>query len=245
MKPTFFITGTDTGVGKTVVTGLLAEFLRSRGVRVAALKPVCSGGRADARRLHRALGGSLALDQINPWHFRAALAPSIAARMEKRAVRLAAVLRHIRGIRQDFDVVLIEGAGGLLSPLGVDFNSRDLISALTATPIVVAANRLGALNHILLTLEALPKGANSSARVVLMAPQKPNPAAAPNAVMLKKLSPHPVYPLPWIHRESDAKASPQARQLQRFLGAIADRLRPLQNRDPVWREGTKSNRLFG
>jgi len=66
MKQMIFITGTDTGVGKTVLTALLAEFLRRRGVRVAALKPVCSGGRADARRLQRALAGTLALDDINP-----------------------------------------------------------------------------------------------------------------------------------------------------------------------------------
>ena len=79
MKQTIFITGTDTGVGKTVLTALLAQFLRGRGVSVAALKPVCSGGREDARALRHALGGALTLDEINPWHFRAAVAPALAA----------------------------------------------------------------------------------------------------------------------------------------------------------------------
>ena len=72
MPPAFFITGTDTGVGKTVLTALLARYLKARRVGVAAFKPVCSGGRADARALHAALGGALTLAEINPWHFRAA-----------------------------------------------------------------------------------------------------------------------------------------------------------------------------
>src|SRR5205814_5379494 len=66
-----FITGTDTGVGKTLVTGLLARCLREHGLTVAALKPICSGGRDDARVLHSSLAGAMTLDEINPWHFRA------------------------------------------------------------------------------------------------------------------------------------------------------------------------------
>ncbi|HEY2329734.1 MAG TPA: dethiobiotin synthase, partial [Verrucomicrobiae bacterium] len=123
MKRTFFITGTDTGVGKTVLTALLAQFLRERGVRAAALKPICSGGRADAKMLHAALGGALTLDEINPWHFRAAIAPSLAAKLEKKSVTRAQVLAHIRATQKNFDVILVEGAGGLLSPLGEKFDS--------------------------------------------------------------------------------------------------------------------------
>src|SRR3984957_4403591 len=157
MRPTLFITGTDTGVGKTVLTRLLAQFLHRRGLNVAALKPICSGGRDDARALHAALGGALTLDEINPWHFRAPVAPSLAARLEKRTVKLAPVLAHIRAWQKKSRVTLIEGAGGLLSPLGEDFDSRDLITALRATPVIVAPNKLGVVNHVLLTLEALPK----------------------------------------------------------------------------------------
>jgi dethiobiotin synthetase len=88
-RTTFFITGTDTGAGKTVLTALLARYLRERGVRTAALKPVCSGGRDDARVLRAASAGALALDKINPWHFRAPIAPLLAARREQKHVRLA------------------------------------------------------------------------------------------------------------------------------------------------------------
>src|SRR5216117_143726 len=138
-----FITGTDTGVGKTVLTSLLARHLRERGAAVAALKPICSGGRADARALHSSLDGALTLDEINPWYFRDPLAPLLAARREHRRVDLANVLAHVRSVQRRFDVVLVEGAGGLLSPLGEDFNSRDLMIALRAIPIVVCSNRLG------------------------------------------------------------------------------------------------------
>src|ERR1017187_5696129 len=82
-RTTFFITGTDTGVGKTVLTALLTRNLRERGVNEAALKPICSGGRDDARELCAASSGVLTLDQVNPWHFRAPMAPLLAARRER------------------------------------------------------------------------------------------------------------------------------------------------------------------
>ena len=88
MKRTIFITGTDTGAGKTVLTALLAQFLRERGVNAAALKPICSGGRDDARALRAAMDGALSLDEINPWHFRAPIAPLLAARRERKHVHL-------------------------------------------------------------------------------------------------------------------------------------------------------------
>ncbi|HZI33497.1 MAG TPA: dethiobiotin synthase, partial [Candidatus Binatia bacterium] len=176
MQPTFFITGTDTGVGKTVLTALLASFLHESGVRVAALKPLCSGGRDDARTLRAALGGTLTLDEINPWHFRAAIAPALAAQREKKSVKLASVLAHVRSIQKRFAVTLVEGAGGLLSPLGKDFDSRDLLAALRATPLIVAPDQLGVVNHVLLTLEALPKNLRSRARLILMSPAKPDSA---------------------------------------------------------------------
>src|SRR5664280_2498160 len=95
-RTTFFITGTDTGVGKTVLTALLTRHLRERGVNAAALKPVCSGGRNDVRALRAAMKGALTPNEINPWHFRAPLAPLLAARRERKRVTPANVLAHIR-----------------------------------------------------------------------------------------------------------------------------------------------------
>jgi dethiobiotin synthetase len=203
-RTTFFITGTDTGVGKTALTALLTRHLRQRGVNAAALKPVCSGGRTDARTLHAASAGALTLDEINPWHFRAPIAPLLAARRERRRVRLADVLAHVRAMQKRFEVVLIEGAGGLLSPLGGNFDSRDLIAALQATPMVVCPNQLGAVNHVLLTLAALPRSASGRARVVWMSPSKPDASTSTNASLLAGfLDAKRIFCLPWLGRRFD------------------------------------------
>src|SRR5438552_4965810 len=194
-----FITGTDTGVGKTMLASLLARYLRKRGIAAAALKPICSGSRADARALHSSLDGALTLDEINPWHFRAPLAPLLAARRERRHVDLARVLAHVRRIEGRFEVVLVEGAGGLLSPLGEDFNARDLIIALRAVPIIVCPNRLGVVNHALLTLEALPRAAARRALLVLMSSRQDDLAGRTNPRLLAtSLGPDRVHAFPWL-----------------------------------------------
>lgn len=194
-----FVTGTDTGVGKTFFAALTTRSLREHGFRVVALKPICSGGRDDARRLHRAAGKVLSLDEVNPWHFRAALAPLLAARREKRRLRLQTVVAQIQRIARRFEVVIVEGAGGLLSPLGEDFDSRDLIKALRAEAIVVCPNQLGAVNQVRLVLEALPAAAARQARVVLVNPAQRDAASKTNAPLLAEfLAPDCLCVMPWI-----------------------------------------------
>jgi dethiobiotin synthetase len=217
MKQTPFITGTDTGVGKTVLTALLVKFLRERGVSAAALKPVCSGNRADARALRAATTGTLTLDEINPWHFRTPVAPLLAARMERKAVKLSQVLAHARAMQKRFDVLLIEGAGGVLSPLGEDFDSRDLIAALRATPVVVAPNRLGVLNQILLTLEALPKKLRANTRVVLISQPKPDASAKINSKLLAEFTNAKIFSLPWLDKNFHAMKNPPVRRMLQGL----------------------------
>ena len=151
---------------------------------------------------------------------RAAIAPLLAANQERKRVRLAPVLGHIRAAGKNFDVVLIEGAGGLLSPLGAGFNSRDLISTLDATPVIVAPNQLGVVNHVLLTLEALPEPLRARARVVLMTPSKPDAATASNAGLLKQLSGHPICCLPWFGPDFSFGAVLQNPRVRRALAAI-------------------------
>lgn len=222
MKRTFFITGTDTGVGKTVLTVLLARFLRARGVNVAALKPICSGNRDDARKIYAALDGALALDEINPWHFRAPIAPLLAARLGKKRVKLNQVLARVCAAQKQFDVLLIEGAGGLLSPLGESFDSRDLIKALHATPIVVSPNRLGAVNQVRLTLEALPKNFRNQARAVLMSPGKPDPATKSNATLLAEFFDFKrIFELPRLGGKFDATKALTNRRVKQTLAALA------------------------
>ena len=240
LKPIIFITGTDTGVGKTVLTTLLTQFLREHGVNVAALKPICSGGRDDARQLFAAMGGesvhspqvfadgrqvhsrALSLDEINPWHFREPIAPLLAARRERKRVRIEEVVAHVHAMQKRFDVLLVEGAGGLLSPLGEHFNSLDLILALQATPLIVAPNRLGAVNHILLTLEALPEKFRRRAKLVLMSPPKPDAATATNARLLSEFfDARRMFTLLWLGGKVEAKRVLKNPQVRRTLRALA------------------------
>jgi dethiobiotin synthetase len=108
-------------------------------------------------------------------------------------------------MQKRFDVVLVEGAGGLLSPLGGNFDSHDLIAALRATPMVVCPNRLGAVNQVLLTLAALPRSASCRARVVLMSPAKPDAATNTNAGMLAEFfDAKRIFELPWLGRRPAA-----------------------------------------
>jgi dethiobiotin synthetase len=217
MKRTLFITGTDTGVGKTVLTMLLVKFLRARGVNAAALKPICSGNRADARKIFAATGGEISLDEINPWHFRAPVAPALAARNENKRVKLSQVLARARAAQKQFDVLLVEGAGGLLSPLGENFNSRDLILALRAIPIIVAQNKLGAVNHVLLTLAALPENLRAKARVVLMSPPKPDASAKTNVKLLAELSTAKIFSLPRLGEKPSVTTNLRFRRTLRAL----------------------------
>jgi dethiobiotin synthetase len=221
-RTTFFITGTNTGVGKTVLTALLTRHLRERGVNAVALKPVCSGNRADARALHAASDGALTLDEINPWHFRAPMAPLLAARRERKRVAPAGMLAHVRAMQKRFEVVLIEGAGGLLSPLGEKLDSRKLIAALRATPMVVCPNRLGAVNQVLLTIAALPRSASRRARVVLMSPSKPDAATPTNAGLLVEfLDAKRIFCLPWLGVHFDLEKALKNPRARRTLQALA------------------------
>ena len=171
--------------------------------------------------LHAAANGVLRLDEINPWHFRAPVAPLLAARQERKRVRLAEVLAHIRVMQERFDILLVEGAGGLLSPLGEDFNSRDLVESLSARPIIVCPNRLGVLNQILLTLEALPSRAAARARVVFMSPPQPDASTRTNARLLaEQFDGKRIFLLPWSGRHFDLKRAAKDFRVRRMLGAM-------------------------
>ena len=203
-----------------MLTALMTRRLRANGVNAVALKPLCSGGREDAESLHAANESALNLDEVNPWHFRAALAPVLAARREGRSLSLAEVVAHVRSAARRFELVLVEGAGGLLSPLGEDFDTRDWIAALDAVPIVVVPNRLGAVNQARLVLEALPKPARARALVVLVEQRHPDAAARGNPRLLSEWVPSAaVFRLPWIDGTEGVKPE---RRMTVALKSLAD-----------------------
>jgi dethiobiotin synthetase len=190
-------------------------------LNVATFKPLCSGGRADARALHAALAGAMTLDEINPWHFRAPLAPLLAARRERKEVTLPQVAAHIRKHQKKSDVTLVEGAGGLLSPLGEGFDSRDLLTALRATPIIVATNKLGVVNHIRLTLETLSKEQRREAWLILMSPSKPDAATRTNAGLLAEYFPAKrTLTLPWLGKHLAVETALKKPAVKRELSRL-------------------------
>lgn len=149
-----FITGTDTGVGKTHVTAALLRELRHQGVAAAAFKPIACGpgGRDDARQFARLMNNEIPLDIINPIYLRHPLAPSVAARLEHRRVDLDKVHFAFRLLTSVFSPVLVEGAGGLLVPIKRDFSVGDLAKELRLPVVIVSRLSLGTINHTLLTV---------------------------------------------------------------------------------------------
>src|SRR5262245_48754787 len=135
-----FITGTDTGVGKTVLTALLLSHLRQQGLHALALKPFCSGSRNDVTLLRAVQENELTVQDINPYYFPEPVAPLIAARKHKRPVRIAPLVQHIRNIARRCDILLVEGAGGLLVPIAKGLTILDLVAQLRCRVIVVAHN---------------------------------------------------------------------------------------------------------
>ncbi|GAB5402022.1 MAG: dethiobiotin synthase [Aureliella sp.] len=173
-----FVTGTDTEVGKTFVACQLLRILRQRGHQVAAYKPVASGGeienaRTDPSQLVEAAG--LALTQANlnlvcPQFFHAALAPPVAAELEGKHVDeelLTAGLERWFDSPHAWQAMVVEGAGGLLSPVSASRTVLDVATAIGYPVAVVAANRLGVVNHTLLTLAQLRSASLDVVAVVL------------------------------------------------------------------------------
>lgn len=160
MKQAYFLTGTDTEIGKTFVTCALLHRARQEGLSAVGLKPVAAGtdtaGRNDDVEAIRA-ASSLALPPgiINPYCFAAAIAPHLAAAEEGRRIDFPVVADACRQAREIADLVIVEGVGGFRVPLGPAGDSADLAAALGLPLIFVVGMRLGCINHTLLTIEAI------------------------------------------------------------------------------------------
>jgi dethiobiotin synthetase len=152
-----FITGTGTGVGKTFVTCLLINALRATGRRVAAYKPLCCGGREDVVALSQATGGVFSLDEINPVWLRMPASPRAAAMIEGRTIDRLDLQRALTSLTARSETVVVEGAGGWEVPIAPGYRMADLAEEIGFPVVVVVDNRLGALNHTILTVEAIQR----------------------------------------------------------------------------------------
>ena len=151
-----FITGTDTGVGKTFVTAALLAELRLRGVRAAAFKPIACGlgGRHDAEIYVKIMDREQPLDLINSVYLRHPLAPSVAAKLERKRIDIQKIHAAYARLSDEYEIVLVEGAGGLLVPIREGYFVADLSKSLKLPLVIVARIGLGTINHTLLTVHA-------------------------------------------------------------------------------------------
>jgi dethiobiotin synthetase len=151
----YLITGTDTGVGKTFVTGGLIRFARSRGVDAVGMKPICTGDNQDVHHLLEACDSCEPEHLINPIWYRTPVAPYTASIIEDRLIDLAAIRQAFDQLSTRHSNVLVEGSGGIAVPISAQYDFRDLARDLQLTVVIVASNRLGVLNHTRLTVEAV------------------------------------------------------------------------------------------
>jgi dethiobiotin synthetase len=150
-----FITGTDTGAGKTVLTALLLAHLRSQGVEALAMKPICTGSRSDVRFLQSFQSGELSDEVMNPFWFKTPAAPIVAAKNCREKPTQARLKRSVQGLQKKCDILLVEGAGGLMVPLAHKLTWEGIIKSLKCSVLVAAKNELGVINHSLLTMGRL------------------------------------------------------------------------------------------
>jgi dethiobiotin synthase len=186
------ITGTDTGIGKTWVGRALSHALVAAGRRVVAVKPVETGCNPSGSHLEDGALLAAATGQAEPraalFRFADPVAPALAAEREGQDIDLDALVLQIEGLSQGADVLLVEGAGGVLSPITWEWTVVDLARSLGAAALVVASDRLGTINHTQLTLSALELSGIELAGVVLTAPENPDGSTGTNAAAIERLS---------------------------------------------------------
>lgn len=210
------VTGTDTEIGKTVITMALAVRARALGLRVAAMKPIESGmaSRAnavlsDAEQLARAAGADDDLEMVGPIVLDEPLAPMIAALRAGVTIDLNVLDHALNSLSAGRDLLLVEGAGGILVPITRDYSFANLFKRWDADVIVVSGNRLGVLNHTLLTVRAAESEGLTVRAVILtdISDGEPSVAEATNYDALVALLPtYPIYRFPWIDRLDDSSA---------------------------------------
>jgi len=156
----YFVTGTDTGVGKTLISCALLHGIAAQGKLVAGMKPVAAGcadgsQHEDVRQLRAASNVLASMGQLNPYCFAPAVAPHLAAQFAGVNINIERIAESFSELTRKADVVVVEGAGGLLVPLNDNQDSADLMVKMNIPVILVVGMRLGCLNHALLTVEAI------------------------------------------------------------------------------------------
>jgi dethiobiotin synthetase len=202
MRAGLFVTGTDTGVGKTIVSGGICAFLRHAGLRVGVLKPTETGclqedgtmHAQDAEFLKTMAGTDDPVELIVPYQFREPLAPAVAAEREGAVVDVHHLLKVYTDIAQRHDFILVEGAGGLMVPLSDDYMVLDLVKDLQLPLLVVSRATLGTINHTLLTVRCAQASGIKVVGIVMNHTSPEQDVSAPtNPEIIRRLSRIPLW----------------------------------------------------
>ena len=190
----FLVTGTDTGIGKTYCGCGLIRAARELGLKCSGMKPFCTGDTEDVELIGAAGDNQVPRHLLNPVWLRPPLAPYVAAMLENRPIDMTAVREAYRELAAKQDLVFVEGAGGLLVPILREYNFRDLAVDLDLAVILVAPNRLGVINHILLNAESIARAGLELALVILneLDPE-PSLVSQTNPSILEELLKVPLY----------------------------------------------------
>jgi dethiobiotin synthetase len=183
-----FITGTDTGVGKTYTAARLLHLLRASGASCAGIKPICCGDRRDAELLLASGSDGLTIDDVNPVWLKTPAAPLVGSLMEKVDIDIEHILAAFHSLQNRVEHVIVEGTGGWMVPIHRDYFVSDLAVAMKLPILAVAYNRLGCLNHAVLTVQnILGRGLRCVGLVLNNAQETGGIAAVTNADILQKI----------------------------------------------------------
>ena len=210
-----FVTGTDTGVGKTVVAAAIAIVLRKKGIDVGVMKPLQSGGDGDADILAAASGAGDEMTLVAPYSFSEAVAPTLAARLEGVEIDVDLIRRSYRDLAGRHQVMIVEGAGGIMVPVKEEgirsYLFSDLAADMGLNAIIVARAGLGTVNHTLLTIDhARNKGLDVAGVIINGYPLNPGLSEKNNPQMIESLSGIPVISIIPQINEGDSQIADRA-----------------------------------
>ena len=211
----FFITGTDTDVGKTVVTACLATLFKSQGIDVGIMKPIETGvdpvcnssANSDAKFLMEVSGNNDSADEVCPYRFKTPASPYQAAQIAGRAIQPATIIENFKVLKSNHTLMLIEGVGGLLVPITNRYNVANLALEIGLPLIIVSRLKLGTLNHTLLTINAARQHGLKIKGIVLNQKENNNldPIEQQQDKLIKELSDIPILGIcPFIKDVSSA-----------------------------------------
>ncbi len=222
----YFVTGTDTGVGKTLISCALLHGFAAQGKRVVGMKPIAAGCNAeeqneDVRQLRAAGNIAVGYGQINPYLFLQAVAPHIAAQRAGVIIQFSRIVESYQELAAQADVVIVEGVGGFRVPLNAQQDSADLVQELGLPIILVVGIRLGCLNHALLTAEAIAARGLTLAGWVANVVAADMPMCEENIAALQQRMAAPLLGVVPYMTQPDAHVAASQLDLERLLLASA------------------------